>query len=200
MSPQIIILQGGEDVKNRTNESLIRKVNELSRTKRIMVIPWTSDSVEKDAEYSSILRRYFSDNGFQEVLFLKKEDSTTAVSEKFAQVDVVYLPGGDPAVLYEELKKRSLQERLRVFRGIIVGNSAGAIVLSRGAVAIAGDRFYPGFGIVDFFVSVHYTLEAIRTPGADESKTVNIPEGMWIVITGKSENSITSSSQPTHQK
>ena len=107
MDSQIIILQGGEDVKRRTNESLIRRVGELSRSKKIMIIPWTSDSGEKEAEYRAILHGYFSSNGFQEVRFLEREDTERVTVRKFDSVDVVYLPGGDPRALYEELEKRS---------------------------------------------------------------------------------------------
>lgn len=183
MDSQIIILQGGEDVKRRTNESLIRRVGELSRSKKIMIIPWTSDSGEKEAEYRAILHGYFSSNGFQEVRFLEREDTERVTVRKFDSVDVVYLPGGDPRALYEELEKRSLQDRLREFRGIIVGNSAGAIVLSRGAKE--GETFYPGFGLVDFFISVHYSLHEEPISGTDGKIIVNIPENMWIAVAGK---------------
>ncbi|MGC8558587.1 MAG: Type 1 glutamine amidotransferase-like domain-containing protein [Nitrososphaeria archaeon] len=182
MSRQIIILLGGEDVKKRTNEPLIRKVGELSTAKKILVIPWSSGSDKREQEYRSVFRRYFSDSGFIQVLFLEKDDQDSVMSEKFASVDVVYLPGGDPGVLYEELKKRNVQDRLRGFRGIIIGNSAGAIVLSAGAVV--EDKFYPGFGLVRFFVSVHYTPGPVSE--AEGEMTVNIPGGMWIAVSGSS--------------
>ncbi|MGC8662160.1 MAG: Type 1 glutamine amidotransferase-like domain-containing protein, partial [Nitrososphaeria archaeon] len=108
MSRQIIILQGGEDVRKRTNEPLIRKVGELSTAKKILVIPWSTGSDEREQEYRPVFRRYFSDSGFIEVLFLEKDDQDSVMREKFASVDVVYLPGGDPGVLYEELKKRNV--------------------------------------------------------------------------------------------
>lgn len=179
MNQQIIILQGGEDVRKRTNEPLIRKVGELSITRKILVIPWTS--AKKEQEYRPIFRGYFSDSGFLEVLFLEKDDPEGVIGEKFASVDVVYLPGGDPEVLYEELRNRRVQDRLRDFKGIIVGNSAGAIVLSRGAYI--ENKFYRGFGLVGFFVSVHYTPGPVS--GADDGITVNIPEDMWIAVSGK---------------
>ena len=110
MAPQLIILQGGEDVKKRTNESLIKKVREISVSKKIMVIPWSTNSREQELEYRPIFNKYFSDNGFLEVQFLEKEDDEGETVKKFDMVDVVYLPGRDPGILYKELKKRSLQD------------------------------------------------------------------------------------------
>ena len=43
-----------------------------------------------------------------------------------------------------EIEKLSIQKKLKRFKGTIIGNSAGAIVLSRGG---QGDgKFYEGFG------------------------------------------------------
>lgn len=181
MAPQLIILQGGEDVKKRTNESLIKNVREISVSKKIMVIPWTTNSREQELEYRSIFNKYFSDNGFLEVQFLEKEDDEGETAKKFDMVDVVYLPGGDPGILYKELKKRSLQNMLKNFGGIIIGNSAGAIVLSKGAGT--GEQFHPGFGLVDFFISVHYSMVRSPNDGNDEKININIPGDMWITVT-----------------
>ena len=50
MNTQLIILQGGEDVTKRTNEILFKNVANLSVTKKILVIPWTSKTLEKEME------------------------------------------------------------------------------------------------------------------------------------------------------
>ena len=180
MTTQVIILQGGEDVKQRTNESLFRNVRGLSSAGKILVIPWTSDSPEKETAYSKVLQDYFSDCGFEEVLFLAKTDPGNEIQRKFSEVDTIYLPGGDTGILYREIKQRALQDRLFGFSGVIIGNSAGAIVLSKGGW---GDgKFYPGFGLVDFYVTVHYKLGAGQVAEADTTINVNIPENMWITV------------------
>lgn len=181
---RLIILQGGEEVEKRTNKSLIRKVGHLSATKRILVIPWTTESVERELKFRTILRDYFSDSGFRDVLFLEKMDTKEETSMKLSAVDVVYLPGGDPDLLYRELKSRSLQDGLREFRGIIMANSAGAIVLSKGMQGVKGFRdgtSHPGLGLVDFFVAVHYKPEEFSY-GHDQGPVVNIPENEWVTI------------------
>ena len=181
MTTQIIILQGGEDVKQRTNETLFKDVRKLSNSGKILVIPWTSDSLEKESKYSMVFRDYFSHCGFEEVLFLAKTDPENEIQRKFSEVDTIYLPGGDTEILYRELKRRTLQDRLFEFSGVIIGNSAGAIVLSKGGW---GDgKFYTGFGLVDFYISVHYRLDAGHIEERKDAKNVNIPENMWITVT-----------------
>ena len=76
-----------------------------------------------------------------------------------------------------------MQDRLFEFTGIIIGNSAGAIVLSKGGW---GDgKFYRGFGLVDFYVSVHYKLDAGQVAETKDAINVNIPENMWVMVTNE---------------
>ncbi|MGC8497800.1 MAG: Type 1 glutamine amidotransferase-like domain-containing protein [Thermoplasmata archaeon] len=178
MVSQIIVLQGGEDVRKRTNEQLMKSVCLRSTTKKILVVPWTSESKQKELDYRAIYKSYFSDSGFQEVLFLEHDDSDPELTRKFSMVDVIYLPGGDPEILYKQLKIRSLDNRLRNFRGILIGNSAGAIVLSKGAQI--EKKFYPGFGLVNFYVSVHFNMADNYV--SELNPRISIPEDMWICI------------------
>jgi peptidase E len=93
---------------------------------------------------------------------------------------VIYLPGGDTSILKREIESRSVQFNLRKHKGIIVGNSAGAIVLSKGGY---GDsKFYEGFGIVDIIVSVHSKLEIIDSLEGRTQPIIGIPEGNWISV------------------
>ena len=183
MVSQIIILQGGEDVKQRSNETLFKDVRKLSSSGKILVIPWTSDSLEKEAEYSRVLHDYFSLCGFEEVLFLLKTDAESEIQRKFSEVDAIYLPGGNTEVLYHELKSRSLQNRLFKFSGTIIGNSAGAIVLTKGGW---GDgKFYTGFGLVNFYIFVHYKLGSGPVAERGNTPVISIPENMWVRASGE---------------
>jgi peptidase E len=182
MLHRLIILQGGDDVKKRTNASLIRNVSEMSGTKRILVIPWTSGSPEKENAYRSELTDYFSESGFVEVEFLDRNETLTETERKFSSVDVVYLPGGDPDTFYNEVEKRGVHHKLRSFKGTIIGNSAGAIILSRGAMHEG--ELHRGFGIVDFFISVHYKVGEECGDSVEGKPAINIPEGMYVGLTG----------------
>ncbi|MDG6927952.1 MAG: Type 1 glutamine amidotransferase-like domain-containing protein [Nitrososphaerota archaeon] len=179
MAPKIIILQGGEDVNQRTNEAMFRDVRKLSMTGKILIIPWTTDSPDKEAAYSKIYHDYFSQCGFEEVLFLARKEPEREIRRKFSVVDTVYIPGGDTDILYREIERRALQEMLSGFSGVIIGNSAGAIVLSKGGW---GDgKYHHGFGLVDLHVSVHYKPGSGNADNTD--MCVNIPENMWIAVT-----------------
>ncbi len=126
---------------------------------------------------------YFSHCGFEEVLFLAKTDPENDIQRRFSEVDVIYLPGGDTEVLYRELKQRALQDRLLEFSGVIIGNSAGAIVLAKGGW---GDgKLDTGFDLVDFYVSVHYKLNAGHVAETKDAINVNIPENMWVMVTNE---------------
>nr|MDG6930070.1 Type 1 glutamine amidotransferase-like domain-containing protein [Nitrososphaerota archaeon] len=119
MAPKIIILQGGEDVNQRTNEAMFRDVRKLSMTGKILIIPWTTDSPDKEAAYSKIYHDYFSQCGFEEVLFLARKEPEREIRRKFSVVDTVYIPGGDTDILYREIERRALQEMLSGFSGVI---------------------------------------------------------------------------------
>lgn len=180
MKGQTIILQGGEDVNRRTNAHLFRKLAEISVAKKILVIPWTGP-VESEAKYHEIFLKYFTESGFAEVIFLERSDNSEMIDGKFSSVDTVYLAGGDTGILIGEMDARSIPQRLKIFRGTIVGNSAGAIALSLGMKL--GDRSYIGYGLVDFFVTVHHKLCNVGSfPSANMENTVNIPEDMWICV------------------
>ncbi len=178
MRSQIIILQGGEDVRKRTNVELMRTVYDLSNKKKILVIPWTSESDSKEFEYRKIFKGYFSDSGFNEVTFLEKFESEIDINNKISSVDVIYLPGGDPEILYREIKIRSIDSKLKDFKGIIIGNSAGAIILSRGSVI--EKRFFKGFGLINFYVFVHFNLSENQNFIIEPN--ICIPENTWICI------------------
>ncbi len=155
-------------------------MRKLSSSEKILIIPWNSDSLEKESEHSRIFRDYFLHCGFEEVLFLAKTDPENEIQRKFSEADAIYLPGGDAEILYREMKQRVLQDRLFEFQGVIIGNSAGAIVLSKGGWC--DGKFYTGFGLVDFYVSVHYKLNAGHAAETKDTINVNIPENMWVTV------------------
>ena len=64
---------------------------------------------------------------------------------------------------------------------MIIGNSAGAIVLAKGG---RGDgKFYTGFGLVDFYVPTHYKLNIGHVAETQDAININIPENMWVTVT-----------------
>ncbi len=84
----------------------------------------------------------------------------TDLPRKIAKSDVLYFCGGEPDLLYHRLEELDLIAPLKRFRGIVMGDSAGAVIQL--------DRYHdqPGLGYLrDFDLEVHYT-------GSEEQQTV----------------------------
>lgn len=179
MSPKLTILQGGEDVKKRSCHKMFEDLVSKNGVRRMLIIPWTTASEEKEKEYRDVLYHYFKDVGFSEIRFLERDDTEMMIEEKFANSDVLYLPGGDPSILLKEVNTRLIGGRIATFKGIIIGNSAGAIVLSSGG--FADGIFYDGMGLLNVKVEVHSKLDSVPT-NASKDTIVGIPEDGWILV------------------
>jgi len=76
--------------------------------------------------------------------------------------DILYLPGGAPDLMMSRIKEKMLLEKIKKFKKIIIGSSAGAMIqLSK--YHISKDNEYQKFSINeglgfidDFFIEVHF--------------------------------------------
>ncbi|MGC8630594.1 MAG: MFS transporter [Thermoplasmata archaeon] len=68
---------------------LMKDVCMRSITKKVLVVPWALESKQKELDYRAIYKSYFSDIGFQEVLFLEHDDRDPELTRKFSMVDVI---------------------------------------------------------------------------------------------------------------
>jgi len=148
---KLIILQGGDDIKRQRNKQLFKWVAKLSKKKVIIIFPWTSDNEKK---HEKVLERYFKNSGFREVLFASRKESRSKILEILKKYDVLYLPGGDPEIFYKTIKEKRLAKAIKDFRGIIIGNSAGAIILTKGQWE--KNKFYKGLGLINMYIKVHF--------------------------------------------
>lgn len=77
-----------------------------------------------------------------------------ALAEKIARSDVLYFCGGEPELLYQRLELLKLMEPLRCFDGIVMGDSAGAVI------QLERYRQQKGLGYLQGFdLEVHFTGE-----------------------------------------
>ena len=180
MTPNLIILQGGENVKIRNQRNLFMQLISNRNVSSILIIPWTTDSIEKENNYRGIYFSYFKELGFRTIEFVERDDNNADIEQKFMKAEVLYLPGGDPVILKEEIGKRSLQQKISDFGGIVIGNSAGAIVLAN--CGYAGGVLYRGFGIIDMNIEVHSNFGQYKVNEYCEPPIIGIPEEGWIVI------------------
>jgi len=154
-----IYFYGGEDVKKRTCLKVNEKIFSRFYKPWILVIPWTTENKVKELKYRRILREYFRDIGAGEVSFLEKGYPVDRLRGKFENADILYLPGGETEFLLKSIKEEEIEGLIREFPGVIIGNSAGALVL--GKYCIVGKQEHglslkEGLGLVDFSVYVHY--------------------------------------------
>jgi len=152
-----IILCGGGNMRTGELKGLDSQVIKSSENKKILVLDLTTNNPEKINKYKLFLKEYFLNLGATEVWFIS--DFPEIKSIDFNEFGIIYLPGGNPVTLLENIIEKKID--LRVFRGILFGNSAGALVLSKNLI-VTKDEDFPktfvkkGLGIIPFSVEVHY--------------------------------------------
>ena len=155
---------GGEDLAKRDSEQINKKAFADAGGAPIVLvfIGWTSKSVNKTETYRRIIVDYFKEIGAEKIVFAELSDSLETIDKKMENADLIYLPGGDPKLLVERIKKKGLDALLRRYDKVILGNSAGALALCRDCLMV-GDETHEettmisGVGVVDFCVDVHYS-------------------------------------------
>jgi peptidase E len=182
-----IYFLGGEEISERTMiETDKLAIDDSGRNPVVLYFPWTAE-IEK-RKYRKLATDYFKDIGAGEVIFAELSDTLQKLKEKMDLSDMIYLPGGDPNLLSERLNDLGVSKLLKRYRGVIVGNSAGSLVLCRRYVAVRGQddnqitKSHRGIAVVDFAVSVHYKSEDKGRSGEEPdrelrelSERVNIP-------------------------
>jgi peptidase E len=153
---------GGEDVEKRDSIEINRRAfMDAGGTPSVLVFPWTTESVDDTDERKKIIVDYFEDLGASYVDFAKYSDSVEEIALKVDRSDLVYLPGGLTRVLMRRMRNKNVDNLLRKYHKVIVGRSAGALVLGKKCI-LTINRETPvtviasGIGLVGFSVKVHY--------------------------------------------
>ena len=152
-----------ENVKSRPLFDLHKEMISLLVDKpNVLILLWTTNNREKIRKYMKIIEKYFRDLGAKEITFLDENDED--YRRKFRNANILYLPGGDTRIFLEKLRRKRMTEEIRHFRGIIIGNSAGAIALSKIGYGHRGKRIvkYKGLGILNIKIIVHFKPEDIK--------------------------------------
>lgn len=89
-------------------------------------------------------------------------DNKESAARKINDADIIYFLGGLPDKMLERIKEFDLYEVLMKHDGIIMGNSAGAVI-QLAEYHLSPDHDYPEFGyyeglpyLDDFYMEVHY--------------------------------------------
>lgn len=199
----ILYLFGGEDIKKRDCEN-INKIAlssiKKSRPPLVLIFAWSAPTVESTDPYRVIMRDYFTDLGAEKVIFAEISDSLKLIKEKITASNIIYLPGGNTMLLLSRLKK--FKSVFKTFKGVIIGNSAGALVLCKKFINFEtkDNKVVPlivdGLGLFKTCLVVHYGTTNPKMQGRTEEivhdiseknsiKIFAIPECAAIVDTGK---------------
>jgi peptidase E len=152
---------GGENIVKRDS----REINETAfrdaaEAPRVVVFPWARSSFDKAYKRRKRLFDYFRNLGASNVDFADYSDTLEEINRKVEGSDLIYLPGGLTSVLIERLKNKRVDLLLHKYGGVVVGRSAGALVLCKKCVITDRHKsvvkMISGLGLVDFGVKVHY--------------------------------------------
>lgn len=179
-----IYLEGGGSIREGTNDSLDKAaIKELSN-KSVLVLNLTTNDPKKIKDYEEFLILHFNKLGLKEVhLASKLEDNE--LKETFKLVGLLYLPGGDTDILLENIKQKEIENLIKDFKGVVVGNSAGAMILCQEAICANDGREIEDYlGILKLSIDVHYdeTHDKKLFQLSQERKMYAIPEKSAIVV------------------
>lgn len=154
---------GGGDIKDNELIKIDKVVlSKAGKHPRMVILPWTTTDPQRIEAYKVFMSNYFSKLGAKRVYYASISDSKEEIKEKINHSDLIYLPGGDTECLIRTIKQKGLGPILRKYKGIIAGNSAGALALCKESVLTKEyenppkPKIIDGLGLVDFSVEVHY--------------------------------------------
>ena len=174
-----LYLLGGESVAKQDSKYINEVAfKEAADSPRVLVFPWARKSSDKTHRRWKRLFKYFINIGAGSVEVADYGETFKEISRKVECSDLVYLTGGFTTVLLERLRKKNIAPLLRSYNKVIVGRSAGALVLCK--KCFLTDRreslvkIVEGLGIVDIGIKVHY-----RPSGDVELKRLSKKEAIY---------------------
>ncbi len=125
---------------------------ELKDTKSIVYIPGNPEKVEKaKTKYIPKFTKHFKNVGieFDRVNLITPELTSDEAKKMIKEASFVMLMGGDPFKQKEMCEQLDILEELKKFDGIMMGFSAGAMLMSKYIIIIPCSEEYPNFHIED---------------------------------------------------
>jgi dipeptidase E len=158
--PKLYLL-GGENVSKRTAQEINQRAfQDAGATPVVLVFPWARVSFDSTHKKRQTVFDYFMSLGAGTVEFIEYSESKQAIAQKIATSNLIYLTGGLVTALVERLKKMEVDTLLRSYSGVIVGRSAGALVLCKKCVLTKRHSkrvtVIDGLGLTDFTLKAHY--------------------------------------------
>jgi peptidase E len=165
--PKLYLL-GGENVFNRTAKEVNERAFQDAGTPLVVAIfAWARASFDRDYKKRANLTDYFTSLGANTVEFIEYSYPKELIAQKIASSNLIYLTGGLVTALVERLKRMGVDDLLRSYHGVIVGRSAGALVLCR--KCIITNRRSKAVSLIDGLGLTNFTLKAHYKPQNDET-------------------------------
>lgn len=124
--------------------------DELKDTKRIVYIPGGYKKIEKaKTKYVPTFVEHFKKNGieFEQVNLITPDLTKEQAKEMIKNASFVMLMGGDPFEQMKICEDLDILEDLKQFNGVMLGFSAGAMLMSKYMIITPCSEEYPDFHI-----------------------------------------------------
>jgi len=154
MGQKVYLLGGGRDSEKymEFGEEIANK----SSNKSLFIIEWAKDNDDN----RDFLRNYFSKVGYERIVFVTEFDSFEDIEKNMGDSGVLFIAGGVTENLIEKVEREGVGKLIKSFEGIIVGNSAGAYLLSKGYVDKERSKILKdSLGVVNIICKAHYREE-----------------------------------------
>lgn len=129
--------------------------DELTNTKSIVYIPGSPKDEEKlekaEKKYIPNFRKCFENVGiqFDREIFIRPDTNPQIAQESIKNANFIMLMGGNPFDQKEMCEKLGLLSLLKIFDGVLMGFSAGAMLMSKYIIITPCSKKYPNFRVED---------------------------------------------------
>lgn len=123
---------------------------ELKDTKSIVYIPGGAEKIEKArAKYIPNFTKHFKNVGieFESVNIITHELSSAEAKEMIKNASFIMLMGGDPFKQRELCESLGIMDELKNFKGVMLGFSAGAMLMSKYIIITPCSDEFPDFRV-----------------------------------------------------
>ena len=143
----------GFDINNAFGHGLGSMfLNELRDNKSVVYIPGGVDKMQKVREkYVPVFTEHFKNAGiqFDNCIIIDPDMSPDVAQKAVREASFIMLMGGDPFKQKELCEKLGLLEELKKYDGVMLGFSAGAMLMSKHIIITPCSEEYPDFHIED---------------------------------------------------
>lgn len=168
----------------------------IKKTDKVVIIPWAFakeinaeeldkyfSGPKKDKYVNSLLKLGINESNI--TILNCYRDTKEYMQKQIKNSDILVLPGGNPEMFYNKVKENNLQELIKNYDKVVIGESAGTELQLTNYFITAKNNYYKkfawyqGFGILDdpFYLDVHSSnnyryLNKLNQTAKEKNKTI----------------------------